>query len=198
MLCNGYKGGTGSASRIIPVPPGWQGSEKSFTLAALVQANYGAKRILCIGGVPIGRRLAEEDAAAEEAARLPAQDGSIVIAIATDAPLSPLQLQRIAKRATVGLAKVGGFGSNYSGDIFLAFSTAGEVPFEKSAIPADRTIEMVRDDEMNPLFEATADVVEESIYNAMCMAETMTGPLGKTVEAIDLARVKELVEPRLL
>lgn len=146
MLCHGHKGGTGSASRIVPADS--SADKANYTIGALVQANYGRMRDLRIGGAPIGRLL-EDGAlkAAEEnpsdaalAARVEAmkqieakkdqKDGSIIIVLATDAPLHPLQLQRLAKRATMGLARVGGNAHNPSGDIFLAFSTANEIPVQ--------------------------------------------------------------------
>lgn len=207
MLCHGFKGGTGSSSRVIE---GRELDEKtgamksvSYTLGALVQCNYGAQRDFRIGGVPIGRLFIEEDGKeiqsmgwAEEALDTPMesskkQDGSIIIVIATSAPLHPIQLQRLAKRATVGLARVGGWGANGSGDIFLAFSTAHEIPRdpEGGAMPTvSKRIDVMEDTSIGALFEAAADAVEEAIYNALCMAETMVGLAGKKVEALDLER----------
>ncbi|KAJ6564687.1 peptidase family S58-domain-containing protein [Mycena capillaripes] len=151
MLCHGHKGGTGSASRMVPADP--EADKANYTVGALVQANYGRMRDLRIGGAPIGRLL-EEGAlkAAEEnpgdaalAARVETmeqieakkdkKDGSIIIVLATDAPLHPLQLQRLATRATMGLARVGGNAHNPSGDIFLAFSTANEIPVQAATDP---------------------------------------------------------------
>lgn len=216
MLCHGFKGGTGSSSRVIE---GRELDEKtgamksvSYTLGALVQCNYGAQRDFRIGGVPIGRLFIEEDGKeiqsmgwAEEALDTPMesskkQDGSIIIVIATSAPLHPIQLQRLAKRATVGLARVGGWGANGSGDIFLAFSTAHEIPRdpEGGAMPTvSKRIDVMEDTSIGALFEAAADAVEEAIYNALCMAETMVGLAGKKVEALDLERVKRVMEKYL-
>lgn len=117
MICHRFKGGTGTASRIVPAPEGRLRAEQgveTFNLGVLVQANYGQMKNLRIGGVPVGKKFAEERASVEESGK-PPSDGSIIIVIATDAPLSPLQLQRIAKRGTVGLGRVGGLGENYSG-----------------------------------------------------------------------------------
>ncbi|KAI0129599.1 peptidase family T4 protein [Xylariales sp. AK1849] len=213
MICHYFKGGTGSASRVVE---GFDlnGEKKAYTLAALVQANYGKKAHFRIAGVPVGRILAEEDAKAAEAdpakeAELAAlvgdkerKDGSIIVVIATDAPLHPVQLQRIAKRATVGLARVGGHGHNPSGDIFIAFSTGNEIPVQSLAAgkqnvnpyaPAPLNISMIDDTSINGLFEAATDAVEESIYNAVSMAETLVGYKGHKVQALPLDRVKEIM-----
>ncbi|KAF1838466.1 DmpA/ArgJ-like protein [Decorospora gaudefroyi] len=214
MICHFFKGGTGSSSRVVPGEEG-----KSYTVGALVQANYGKMWDFKIGGAPIGRLIYEEQKRkisenAEDPALLAQanllfkvnkakdkKDGSIIVVIATDAPLHPTQLQRIAKRATIGLARVGGYGTNPSGDIFLAFSTANELNVQ--TVGAGRasvdpytakevTVTMTDDQTINALFEASADVVEEAIYNAVCMAETMDGN-GNKIEALDLGRAKELM-----
>lgn len=213
MLAHWFKGGTGSSSRIVPGE-----ASKSYTVAALVQANYGAMRDFRIAGAPIGRLIFEEqERMAREDPTNPAllsqasllfkhimahkdkKDGSIIIILATDAPLHPLQLQRLAKRATVGLARAGGWGANPSGDIFLAFSTAAEVEVQNEAdrwTPREHAIDMVEDATINALFEAGAEAVEESILNAVCMAESMEG-WSATVDALNLDRVKELMEKYL-
>jgi D-aminopeptidase len=205
MTMAGFKGGTGSASRVLKGTA--HGVPVTYTLGALVQANYGAKRDLRIGGVPVGRLMMEEDseamdpyADAVEARKK--KDGSIIIILATDAPLHPLQLQRLAKRATVGLSRCGGFGSNSSGDIFLAFSTAAEInpsaDVDDPRAPSVETrVDVVRDATINGLFECAADAVEEAIYNVLCMAEDMVGPEGREVKAMDLDRLKGLMERRL-
>ncbi|KAM4063153.1 peptidase family s58 domain-containing protein [Hirsutella rhossiliensis] len=208
MICHRWKGGTGSSSRRIQ---GYDvdGREVTYTIGALVQANYGTKDNLRVGGIPVGQILEQQQGPeANGTAREPRKDGSIIIVLATDAPLLPIQLQRLATRATVGLAKVGGYGHNNSGDIFLAFSTGNKVPFQIMSpatpgsnvnpdYPQARAVQMTDNDTINRLFEASADAVEESIYNAMFMAETMTGFKGRTVEALDLDKVKEIVEKRL-
>ncbi|KPM36169.1 hypothetical protein AK830_g10393 [Neonectria ditissima] len=207
MMCQGFKGGTGTSSRLVPAD---DDSVDSYTVGVLVQANYGRMKHLRISGVPVGRILAEQ---AEANALLAAQkreydaakdskDGSIIIIVATDAPLHPLQLQRLAKRATVGLSRVGGYGHNPSGDVFLAFSTSNEIPVQTvtgqhRAVdpfkPRKLNIDYVDDQTINGLFEAVADATEEAIYNALCMAETMTGNMGRTVEALPLDKVKEIM-----
>ena len=199
MICQGFKGGTGTSSRVIP------GSAKPYTVAALVQANYGRLMHLRISGVPVGRIIADEkqgqrneaDAAKEK------KDGSIIIILATDAPLHPVQLQRVAKRATVGLARVGGYGHNPSGDVFLAFSTANGIPVQ--TVTGDKrevdpfkldalNVAAMDDQTSNALLEAAADATEEAIYNALCMAETMVGNQGRTIEALPLDKVREILQ----
>ncbi|KAB8349506.1 hypothetical protein FH972_023532 [Carpinus fangiana] len=202
MMAHGLKAGTGSASRVVPVPEGWEGPQKAFTIGVLVQANYGRLPQFRVGGVPVGRKLLEQGKARDGRKQEPIgpqKDGSIIVIVATDAPLLPHQLHRIAKRATVGLARVGGTGFNYSGDVFLAFSTASEIPGSIVAehAPRHKIPDTVADHEIDSLFAATADAVEESIYNAICMAQTTTGPLGRKVEAVDLEALKEAVEAHL-
>ncbi|KAJ9652470.1 hypothetical protein H2198_008293 [Neophaeococcomyces mojaviensis] len=212
MLTMGFKAGTGSASRTVDALV--RGEKKQFSVGALVQSNFGKARDLRFGPVPVGRILEKEksekgDAKEEkstDAVPERKKDGSIIIVLATDAPLHPVQLQRLIKRATVGLARTGGFGSNSSGDIFIAFSTAAGVPREP-AIGGEMTpqeaqfiatvelsVDVVQDTTINGLFEAAAEAVEESILNALCMAETMEGPNGARVEAIDLEKLKSIVE----
>jgi D-aminopeptidase len=217
MLCHGFKGGTGSSSRLVKSQDA-SGKDKTFTVAALVQANYGKLGDLRITGVPVGRLLAqmlESDAKKGNLGSYTAQsaidaahrykeikDGSIIIIIATDAPLHPTQLQRLAKRATVGLARVGGVGHNPSGDIFLAFSTGVEVPVQSVGAdhrdvdpwtPSVLQTEMIDDTTINSLFEACADAVEESIYNVLCMAETTVGFKGQTAEGMPLDKLKHIM-----
>ena len=213
MICHRFKGGTGSSSRTIH---GFDadGNTKTYTVGALVQANYGLPDNLRIGGVPVGVLLKQQNAASvpppDTAGKEPRKDGSIIIVLATDAPLLPVQLQRLAQRATVGLAKVGGYGYNGSGDIFLAFSTGNAVPSHNAAEagggltkppdhykPQPVRVQMTDTDSVDSLFDAAADATEEAIYNVLCMAETMTGFKGRTVEALDLQRVKAILEPRL-
>ncbi len=215
MICHWFKGGTGSSSRIVPAAEG-----KSHTVAALVQANYGKMVDFSIKGAPIGRLLFEEQKRAfsenpkdpelmrqwelfyKVADAKDKKDGSIIVIIATDAPLHPTQLQRLAKRATIGLARVGGWGSNSSGDIFLAFSTGNKVAEQEVANSVDPfkakviEVKMIEDESINALFEATAEAVEEAILNAVFMAESMEGN-ERTVEALDLDKVKELMQKYL-
>jgi D-aminopeptidase len=215
MCCQGFKGGTGSASRTVNGVV--HGEKKTFTMAALVQSNFGRKGDLTIGGVQVGRffdKAAAERAAEEEKEKEKekekdneqdnadpgekrTKDGSIIVILATDAPLHPLQLQRIAKRATVGVARTGGWGSNSSGDIFLAFSTAAKIPrappFSWDAT-VTQSIDVVQDVTINALFECAAEATEEAIYNSITMAETMTGPMDVKMEGIDLEKLKEIMD----
>ncbi|KAK2033943.1 peptidase family S58 [Colletotrichum zoysiae] len=202
MICHFFKGGTGSSSRLVEGFDG-EGNKKNYTVAALVQANYGRAGHLRIGGFPVGRVLEKEraEAQADVARHKDKKDGSIIVIIATDAPLTPIQCERLAKRATVGLSRVGGYGHNPSGDIFLAFSTGNHIPIQRLA-KAERDdpfkakalkIEAIDDTTINGLLEAAADATEESIYNALCSAETMTGFCGHKIEALPLDRLKEIM-----
>lgn len=181
MVCHEFKGGTGTASRRLPDAQG------GWTVGALVQANYGMRNMLRCGHAPVGLEITDEVVPVPERLKRPKTDqGSIIVVLATDAPLIPIQCQRLARRATTGLAWVGGFGSNSSGDIFLAFSTGNAVPM-KSPMTDLRMLGM---DECTPLFQAAAEATEEAIWNAMVAAETMTGWQGRVVRAIphDLLR----------
>ena len=183
MICHEFKGGIGTSSRIVHT-----GGE-DFALGALVQANYGSREDLRVGGVPVGRRIGLDVVPApwpEER-----RSGSIIVVIATDAPLLPIQCRRIAKRATVGLARTGGIGHNSSGDIFLAFSTGNHLPAEPGG---RRTVEMLPHTLLDPMFSAAADTTEEAILNALCAAETMTGRDGRTAHAIPLDALTEAIE----
>jgi D-aminopeptidase len=216
MMCLGHKGGTGTSSRVVPGlasrdprnPAAADPPQREYTIAALVQANFGRLQNLRVAGVPVGRLMAAERGVAghgnvtEADKAKEKKDGSIIVVLATDAPLHPLQCQRLAKRATVGLARTGGYGANPSGDIFLAFSTANPVPVQTFTSTVQQVdpfraaplaVDVVDDTTINALIEAAADATEEAIYNAMCMAETMTGHLGHTVEAIDLDKLKEIM-----
>jgi len=154
-----------------------------------VQANYGARRDLRVDGVPVGREI---DDALRAAARpdSPGNAGSIIVIIATDAPLLPLQCRRLARRATVGLARVGGVGFNGSGDLFLAFATGNHLP-RGGAAPLP--LAMLPHGQMDAFFVAVAEGVEESILNALCAAETMTGFQGRTVPALPLDELRRVM-----
>jgi D-aminopeptidase len=171
MVCHEFKCGTGTASRVVAV----EGSG-SFTIGVLVQANYGVRSELRVAGVPVG---AELPAPAAPKAR---DDGSIIIVVATDAPLLPHQLERLARRASLGLARNGSYSGNGSGDIFVAFSTANP---QASQALASKGLQMLGNDQLDPLFLACADATEEAIVNALVAAKTMVGNEGSRVEAID-------------
>ena len=178
MVCLGFKGGIGTASRIVQI------KDTTYSLGVLVQSNFGSKRNFTVAGVPVGREL--KDTLNYKIKELPKSrrqegDGSIIVILATDAPLLPHQLKRIAQRVPLGIGIVGGRGSNGSGDIFLAFSTANEKAFHRDE---NTTVETLANDRITPLFEATVQAVEEAIINAMVAAETLEGINGNTAYAL--------------
>lgn len=186
MICHQFKGGVGTASRHVGIAGG------DYTVGVLVQANYGTRETLTIAGVPVGERLTDLMPEFRASDR---DTGSIIVVVATDAPLLPHQLKRIARRVPMGIAKMGGYGGNNSGDIFIAFSTAnsGAAKREKTA-----KADMLPNDAMNPLFLATVQATEEAIVNAMIAAETMSGINGNTVHALPHDRlIKLLREARI-
>ncbi|HEV2551694.1 MAG TPA: P1 family peptidase [Stellaceae bacterium] len=189
MICHEFKGGTGTASRIVSV------DGARYTVGALVQANYGARDLLRVDGVPVGRMIGSDivpafrSGGSGAAAAATESGSSIIVVLATDAPLIPIQCQRLARRATTGLAWVGGLGANSSGDIFIAFSTANHIG-ERDKIT---DVRMLAPDAMTPLFRAAAEATEEAILNALCMAETMTGKDGRTIHALPLDRLQEIM-----
>jgi D-aminopeptidase len=182
MICHEFKGGIGSASRLVESGVG------VFTVGVLVQANYGARRDLRIDGVPVGRLIGHAEVPSPWAE--PPTGGSIIVVVATDAPLLPVQCHRLAKRATVGLGRVGGYGHNSSGDIFLAFATGNHVRSKSMTVHA---VEMVPNGQIDPLFHGAAEATEEAILNAMCAAETTVGRNGRVAHALPLDRVEALV-----
>lgn len=178
MMCLGFKGGTGTSSRIIKI------KDSTYTVGVLVQSNFGSKRNLTIAGVPIGKELMDTlktEFKAPPASYRQEGDGSIIVVVATDAPLLPHQLKRLAARVPIGIGKVGGLGENGSGDIFIAFSTANPSAFNRDNFTL---VEQLPNDLINPLFEATVQAVEESIINAMTAAETMEGINGNKSYAL--------------
>ncbi|MBL0268221.1 MAG: P1 family peptidase [Chitinophagaceae bacterium] len=170
MMCLGFKGGTGTASRVIKI------KDSTYTVGVLVQSNFGAKSNFTIAGVPVGREL--KDTMNYEFKAPPSYqpgDGSIIVVLATDAPLLPHQLKRMAARIALGVGKAGGRGENGSGDIFIAFSTANPSAFQRENFT---TLSELPNDMINPLFNGTVQAVEEAIINAMVAAETMEGING--------------------
>lgn len=201
MLCSGFKAGTGTSSRVIKGrQPGPNRDEEKvdFTIAALVQTNFGKKDDLTFRGVPIGRlhTASHQPTTPWSTLHSHPKEGSIIVILATSAPLNPLQLQRLAKRATVGLSRIGGWGSNTSGDIFLAFSTGVSIPHSSDiwSTSVGQGGPVIFDETINALFEAGADVTEEAIMNSLCMSESIEGPEGRKAEAIDLDWLKETME----
>ncbi len=179
MTTLGYKGGIGTASRIVRV------GNATYTLGALVQSNFGRGGQLRIDGVPVGREL--RGPRQEESPEL----GSIIVVVATDAPLVAHQLKRIARRISLGVARVGGTSGNGSGDIFLAFSTAN--PGAATASPTAQ-ISILSNSKISELFDATVEATEEAIINALVAAETMTGRNGNRMTALPHDRVRETLE----
>ena len=191
MICNAFKGGIGTASRRLSADRG------GYTVGVLVQCNYGSRARLSIAGVPVGQEIPDLLPTRDT---IPSERGSIIIVIATDAPLLPHQLKRIAKRAGLGVGRLGGTGGNPSGDIFVAFSTANPGAAKPDA---NVTVTMLPNERITPLFEATIQATEEAIVNAMVAAETMTGIDGMRVYALPhdrlraaLRKYNRLAEPR--
>lgn len=179
MICHEFKCGTGSSSRLVKI----DGS--TYQLGVLVQANYGVRSELRIAGVPVGKHL-RNDLLWDE----PKDQGSIIIVVATDAPLLPHQLKRIARRASMGLARNGSYSGNGSGDIFIAFSTANE----SASQVATSTLRALGNEQMDALFLATAQAVEESVINAMVAAKTMVGRDGNKAVAIDHKALQKVLK----
>ena len=176
MVCYEFKGGTGTASRRLEL------GGRSYHVGALVQANFGRRPWLSVRGVPVGQLMPGDGVRGKE-------QGSIIVVVATDTPLLPVQLQRVARRAGLGMARTGTVGGNGSGDIFLAFSTAGRV--EETALDPLPSVAYVPNDRIDPVFQATVEAVEEAILNALVAAETMIGWNGRRVAALDHARLRE-------
>jgi len=188
MLTLGFKGGIGTASRKVKI------DKKNYIVGALVQSNFGSKKNLTISGVPVGKELKDTlnlEFNAPPSNQRQEGDGSIIVIVATDAPLLPHQLKRIAHRIPIGIGLVGGRGSNGSGDIFLTFSTANPKAFNRKNT---RPIITFPNDRITPLFEATAQAVEESIINAMIAAETMDGINNNKAYALPHDRLVEVLK----
>jgi len=200
MICHGFKGGIGTASRRLGAAQG------GYTVGVLVQCNYGARRDLRVAGVPVGEEIADLAPCFAVSGDVPVDDsgvrrrcgdasarddgtdiGSIIVVVATDAPLLPHQLKRVATRVSLGIGRQGGFGSNGSGDIFIAFSTANSRTWSSDSVSALR---MVPNDRLSPLFVATAQATEAAITNALLAAETTTGANDLRVFALPVDRLQ--------
>lgn len=184
MICHGFKGGIGTSSRVLAAEDG------GWAVGALVQANYGRRVLLRVDGVPVGREITFAETPRPGGAE---GGGSIIVIIATDAPLLPGQCRRLAQRATIGLGRAGGLGDNGSGDLFLAFSTANRGLLATTRPGEALAVRMLPHDAMDPLFEAVADATEEAIINALCAATTTTGVNGRTAHAIPLDRLRAIM-----
>src|SRR5690606_14340522 len=170
----GFKAGIGTASRL---------TGNGQTIGVLVQANYGERSRFTVAGVPVGQMIPDLQPNFEVLAR-----GSIIVVVATDAPLLPQQLQRLAERVPLAIGRLGGLGGNGSGDLFIAFSTANPGAWHER--PA-ASLEMLPNADMDGLFEATVEATEEAILNSMVAAETMTGRDSLTVHALPHDRLQE-------
>ncbi len=182
MISYGFKGGIGTASRRLGETDG------AYTIGVLVQSNHGRRNRLTIAGVPVGKEIPD---LLPRPGKHADGEGSIIVVVATDAPLLPTQLRRLARRAALGIGRVGGAGENTSGDILLAFSTANPGAAKPEGLV---TLTMLPNDRMDPLLEATVDATEEAIVNAMIAAETMTGADGNTVYALPQDRLLDILK----
>lgn len=180
MVAHGFKGGIGTASRRVGT---------RAVLGVLVQANYGTRDQLTIAGVPVGREISGAERIRGD--RVPAdRDGSIIVVIATDAPLLPHQLERLARRAPMGIARLGGVASNGSGDIFIAFSTANAGAAAETGVTP---ITWLPNGDLTPFFQATVEATEEAIVNALVAAETMVGINGNAVPALPVGQLRAIL-----
>ena len=187
MICYEFKGGTGTASRMVPVVAvagGGSSETKQFAIGVLVQANCGRRPQLTIRGLEVGKKI--------PGSVYKQETGSIIIVVATDAPLLPHQLKRLARRASLGLARTGSVSGNGSGDLFIAFSAAN--PHAADAKPPIRTIETMPNDLMDPLFTATVEATEEAIINALVDNHDMIGRDNHKVEALPRERLQQLLK----
>ena len=183
MICNGYKGGIGTASRRLTAKDG------GYTVGVLVQCNYGTRANLRVAGIPVGQEIFGEDPYAFVPSEV-AETGSIIVVVATDAPLLPHQLKRVARRVTLGLGRTGSTAGNGSGDIFIAFSTANP---EASVSAHLVELQMVPNDSLDPIFDATVQATEEAVINALVAAEDMTGIDGHHVTALSHQKLREVL-----
>ena len=186
MICYQFKGGIGTSSRRVDV------RGDPYMVGVLVQANFGRRRQLVVNGVPVGREVTDRMPQLRSGGENVAEGGSVIVIIATDAPLSSRQLERIARRASLGLARTGSTSGNSSGDIFIAFSTANVIPIDESRNTHQLTHLSVN--RIDPLFEATVEATEEAVLNALTKAETMTGRDDNTVFALPYDRLRAVME----
>jgi D-aminopeptidase len=178
MVCNEFKGGIGTSSRVLSAKAG------GYTVGVLVQCNYGQRDQLRVAGVPVGKEIPDGTIREEDA-------GSIIVVVATDAPLIPTQLKRVARRVSLGLGRNGSYSGDGSGDIFIAFSTAngGAVSSKKT-----HSVEMLPNDSLDPIFLATVQATEEAVINAMVAAPTMTGINNHKIIGLPHDRLREVLK----
>lgn len=178
MICNEFKGGIGTSSRLVHT------AEGDFTVGVLVQCNYGSREQLRIAGINVGREIPEHTVWDKDL-------GSIIVVVATDAPLIPTQLKRVARKVSLGLGRDGSYSGDGSGDIFIAFSTANPGAVGSKGL---HQLTMMPNDSLDPVFLATVQATEEAVVNAMVAAETMTGINGHTVIALPHDRLREVLK----
>jgi len=178
MVCNEFKGGIGTSSRVLDTKYG------GYTVGVLVQCNYGQRNQLRIAGVPVGNEIPDHLVYNDDV-------GSIIVVVATDAPLIPTQLKRVARRVALGLGRDGSFSGDGSGDIFIAFSTANPGAAGTKGV---HDLKMLANEQLNPIFLATVQATEEAVINAMVAAETMSGANGLTVYALPHDRLREVLK----
>jgi D-aminopeptidase len=180
MICYDFKAGNGSSSRVVTI------DGASYTVGVFVQANFGAREQLTVLGVPIGQHLTEHKLRGKD-------QGSVIAIVATDAPLQPHQLKRLARRVPMGLARTGTVGNNSSGDIFLAFSTANEQAYE-SGVAKLRNAAYLRNDAIDPVFNAVVEATEEAVVDSMICNQTMVGRDGNTSVALPVQQMLDLMK----
>jgi D-aminopeptidase len=178
MICNEFKGGVGTSSRVL------NAKEGGYTVGVMVQCNYGERQQLRIAGIPVGREIPGPKIWDEDT-------GSIIVVVATDAPLIPTQLKRLARRVSLGLGRDGSYSGDGSGDLFIAFSTANPDAISSKGL---RHVTMLPNGNLDPLFLATVQATEEAVVNAMVAAETMTGINNKTVPALPHDKLREVLK----
>ena len=192
MVCHEFKGGIGTASRALPREEG------GYVVGALVQSNYGRRERLTVDGVPVGREIPGSEVPSPYDHPAGAEAGSIIVVLATDAPLLPHQCERVAQRAGLGIARAGGVGAHSSGDFFVCFATGNadvlpDPEGEREATAPTTGVTMVADPHITPLFEAAVDATEAAIVNALLAARTMTGRDGITAHALPHDRLREVM-----
>jgi D-aminopeptidase len=187
MICFRFKCGIGTSSRQLPA------NEGGYKVGVLVQANFGEREQLTIDGVPVGRELADQVPVASNGLPIPAdgKEGSVIVVIATDAPVSSVQLERIARRAGLGLARTGSTSGNSSGDLFIAFSTSNVIPLRGSE--KELNIRFLTTDHVEPLFRATVEATEEAVLNALTMGKTMEGVSGHVAYQLPYDRLATIM-----
>jgi D-aminopeptidase len=184
MVCYEFKGGTGTASRTIEMKEKKEAVARRFTVGVLLQANFGRRAQLTIAGVPVGKEIPGQV--------YPRENGSCIAVVATDAPLLPHQLKRLARRVSLGLARTGTVSGNGSGDLFIAFSTANPEAYNPDKLA--RSVETVPNDRLDPIFEAVVQATEEAVANALIDNQSMTGRDDHKVEALPHDRLRELLK----